>query len=698
MNDSNTLEELCLEIKYDLEEHWDLTIENLNSLNDYIDENKEKKQFVFHANKKLKNDFEDTTLIIYFDLNDKSTLNSLDIIESYKNNFLKGISECILEDIDKISAEERNERKIFVYYLTNDYGKMLNLRNLYDHRSSMDITNWNNELINLLNERLTINKINYKKMSKNIKLLFKSFTYLKSRHESKIKIESRVRRTTTTPLENAMGEVYTASLFDLAELFVKNGNDLFKDNLRLRVNHKSTDVDKGIVRTLKESPQEFWYLNNGITLLVDQNHIDFKHSNEISFILNDSKLNDQYQMSVINGAQTLNAAADFFYDLRLKSTQNNNDKRKKAQDQLIEQINKAKEKAFVILRVIQINTSSININDGKLDWINKIAIALNSQKPIKKEDIVSTAYFTKAINKIYDANQSDEYVFKIVRRGEKFSLQSRRYLIKELAKILVTYIEKKPNKARGSIEGNIQTSRSNDSESYSFNSGAFLNQEILIDDSITFERRVEKYKSDTFDFVYKPVNFLMVLNEKIEQLKPTVVKLLENKSNFGNFEISNKNDQVKLVDYAKGALSYGKYHLILCIFERELTKDINFSDLYESKFNLNLEELKEIEFPDEDALESLSPDLKEKIENEYYEILNNLGRKMNALYSWDKDASFAEEKITNKYLINAVLVFIKVWEKNKLSLANSNDFKIELSTEVYKNIIKEFINDFKFDL
>ncbi len=99
-------------------------------------------------------------------------------------------------------------------------------------------------------------------------------------------------------------EPYTAfygqvEAVDIAEWFTEHGSGLFAENLRLYLGHQS-DVNTSIIETLATHPEQFWYLNNGITVLcesVARNAINSTSKKVGKFAFRG--------VSVVNGAQTV---------------------------------------------------------------------------------------------------------------------------------------------------------------------------------------------------------------------------------------------------------------------------------------------------------------------------------------------------------------------------------------------------------
>lgn len=85
------------------------------------------------------------------------------------------------------------------------------------------------------------------------------------------------------------GIVVNISALSLKELYGKYHNALLSQNLRFFVKNKN--IDRDVDETIRENPEEFWYRNNGITIICDDYEIDSKVIRLTNF-------------SIINGGQT----------------------------------------------------------------------------------------------------------------------------------------------------------------------------------------------------------------------------------------------------------------------------------------------------------------------------------------------------------------------------------------------------------
>jgi hypothetical protein len=92
---------------------------------------------------------------------------------------------------------------------------------------------------------------------------------------------------------------------DLANLYMTNGRHLFSPNIRLHLG--DTEVNDGISNTINETPEKFWYYNNGITALASE--IDKK---AIGGTGSDTGIFVCKNLRIVNGAQTVGTVTENF--------------------------------------------------------------------------------------------------------------------------------------------------------------------------------------------------------------------------------------------------------------------------------------------------------------------------------------------------------------------------------------------------
>lgn len=107
--------------------------------------------------------------------------------------------------------------------------------------------------------------------------------------KSKIKLEDMIRYKNTI--------LGVLKLRELTEFVIKNRDFVFESNIRQWMQFK-TNVNKGIRETLQNSPDKFFYYNNGITIVVS----DFEELNDNNLML--------HAPQIVNGAQTSNSILD----------------------------------------------------------------------------------------------------------------------------------------------------------------------------------------------------------------------------------------------------------------------------------------------------------------------------------------------------------------------------------------------------
>lgn len=278
-----------------------------------------------------------------------------------------------------------------------------------------------------------------------------------------------------TLLQTATGYVTTASLFDLVEMYNQIGDSLFAKNLRYKVNER-LGVEQSIDMTLKKTPEEFWYLNNGITMMITKKeNLDLSGTSVIGV-----RCTDAMEVSVINGAQTISTAADFLYSLK---------------DVTEAEKRNAKERAKVLLRINVMNESR-DYREGK----DRISIALNRQKPISIEDISYTNEVISKINQLYEENREKKEFFYLLKRGEKVS-KNPQYMLKDFGKIVRACVLQEPGSARSLSVNEILKEDENNR----------IYAEEMADSS---------QPAEVFEKYYRPVNFAMRLSAfYIRQMK-----------------------------------------------------------------------------------------------------------------------------------------------------------------------------------
>ncbi|MBV6738297.1 AIPR family protein [Priestia megaterium] len=248
---------------------------------------------------------------LYYDKDDKND-NGLFIYDIYSENEKKSF-DFLVNEVKKLKGIHFKEINFVI--IVRSIRQKYALPNNEEFENALSI--FKDELKNLLEE----------KQSRNIKISYKfiPITADLSTNNIKpfdIKIKDRYRATQANPLVNPKtnGLVFTANLFDIVKLYDRIGDSLFNDNLRIGLGDKQDflEVAPEITKTLKNNPEEFWFLNNGITIIVDEQALDLSSNNFLRLYSDTVTVEDvekkELKISVINGAQTISAAGKFFFE------------------------------------------------------------------------------------------------------------------------------------------------------------------------------------------------------------------------------------------------------------------------------------------------------------------------------------------------------------------------------------------------
>lgn len=407
-------------------------------------------------------------------------------------------------------------------------------------------------------------------------------------YESKIRITSRIKSTEVSPLNNPQtnGKVFTANLYDLVELYNNTGDMLFQSNVRIGL-EETLGVNTAINRTLKDNPEEFWFLNNGITLIMPQsslNQLEYKSIRLQQIYDSNYNLN----ISIINGAQTITAASNFFYNPNYN-----------------EKTEAAKEKAHVILRVIFYN-DQLNFSQGSSDrslekskdaLISRITVALNRQKPIKTQDIAMVTPFVQNINAYYDKKiphnlmplkNDEDYSFSIVRRGEIQSIENHQYDLSDLTYVLIAVLAQAPNVIRSvKLEKLLEVTLEENNNSMKISK--FKRKDLFTDEINNVPYTYDEFQDEDFvkefyksySFVNSAMKFNSILTEILTTINKRGFKKNPNVCSEYISKILGKTEEYEgeegkiLANQLHALINYGKYHIMCCLFYKKMLESMD---------------------------------------------------------------------------------------------------------------------------
>lgn len=152
---------------------------------------------------------------------------------------------------------------------------------------------------------------------------------------------------------NTESWIFSMNGDDVAELFQRSGTRLFARNIRGYLGASGV-VNRGIIETIQDDPDRFWYYNNGITLVCDEARRETRDTNDILRVTNPQ---------IINGQQTTrNLAATA----------------------------KGRSKVSVLMRVIRVNRQGTPNGDTHFEeLVSRIVSATNSQNAVRPSDLMA---------------------------------------------------------------------------------------------------------------------------------------------------------------------------------------------------------------------------------------------------------------------------------------------------------------------
>ena len=218
--------------------------------------------------------------------------------------FIKGASRIINLNFLNFNQKINNRKSEIENYLLNFDCKIelvIGLGN--DQKISDEAKNSLEEFIKTINDNDGI--INYQIIN-----ITDIYNYMaNSQNSKKIIIDNFCLENYGTLKKNDENIVYygTISAKTLGELREKFGNQLLERNIRYFKNN--TDVNNGIMKVLKEEPENFYLYNNGIKIIADKIEKAIISSTERNIAI--LKLEGA---SIINGAQTTGCIHSIFKD------------------------------------------------------------------------------------------------------------------------------------------------------------------------------------------------------------------------------------------------------------------------------------------------------------------------------------------------------------------------------------------------
>ncbi|MDF7627474.1 AIPR family protein [Lactobacillaceae bacterium L1_55_11] len=219
--------------------------------------------------------------------------------------------------------------------------------------------------------------------------------------EVKIKAANNYSEYSSSTKEGIFTQVSAKSLKHLYDKYQDSG--LFDLNVRKYIKKKS--IDDEVKKTIHKHPDEFWFLNNGVTIATNAFRVDG----------NTIKLDD---FSIVNGAQTTTLIATTLQD---------------------------DEPDFYVPAKIIMPSEELS-SEQMDDFFNQISEATNSQKPINPQDLKANSREMLTMKGwLKDYNIQLE-----IKRGIKYDRKSSDISIKNdvLAQLIYSFVNQMPGTAR----------------------------------------------------------------------------------------------------------------------------------------------------------------------------------------------------------------------------------------------------------
>lgn len=174
---------------------------------------------------------------------------------------------------------------------------------------------------------------------------------------------------------------YQGSLWarDVAEIYELHGSTLFSKNIRQSLG--LTRINVGIEKTLTEEPENFWYFNNGITILCDRIEPFYPGRRNPDYPV-ELKLT---HATVVNGAQTVTS------------------------------IHRAMQETPETVADADVAVRVIALGDDYAGYVYRIAETTNTQNDVYRRDFISLDEKQALIREDLDLTLGKTYVYK---RGE----------------------------------------------------------------------------------------------------------------------------------------------------------------------------------------------------------------------------------------------------------------------------------------
>lgn len=339
------------------------------------------------------------------------------------NTYSSNVKKLLRNALDSLPEEE--EGNIEIVFSSTSQVNEKDVSRKVDNIQSAKFSDFN-----LLNE-IDIDKL-IEEMQQSLEVA-KEFKFEIDKSKNALEYES----------DNYEGLVVNVSANSLKVAYEKFERDgLFNMNIRRYI--KSKNVDEPIKDSMKRNPEDFWVMNNGITIACNDYRLDGDNVKV-------------YDFSIVNGGQTTHLIA--------------------------KNLDSSKEDFYLICKIIKKKNSKVD----ERSFFNSIAEATNSQKAIQPKDLKANAPEMVRLQKIL----KDQGIFLEIKRGINTPRKYGANKIKneEFAQIFYSFVYQKPGTAR-SAKRSLFANNNHYKSIFKLDYSADKNKVKFIKDLIDLNKRI----------------------------------------------------------------------------------------------------------------------------------------------------------------------------------------------------------------
>lgn len=374
----------------------------------------------------------------------------IDFEKEQTNTYSKYVKKSLRNAIDRLSDEDEG-----------------NIEILFSSTSEVNETTVKKKVENIkdskFNEAFYLNERDIEKLIEDLQ------EDLKPAEEHKFEIDES-KNALKYESDEYKGIVVNISANSLKAAYEKFESDgLFNMNIRRYI--KSKTVDDAIKNSMKKNSEDFWFMNNGITIACQDFHLDGDNVKV-------------YDFSIVNGGQTTTLIA--------KNLESN------------------KKDFYVMCKIITRNDSE---SKKERSFFNNIAEATNSQKAIQPKDLKANAPEMVKLQKILQ----EKDIFLEIKRGisapRKYS--NKKIKNEEFAQLFYSFVNQRPGTAR-SNKKSLFSNNSHYKNIFKLNYANDKNKVDFITDLIDLHHRVtyiiQNIKDTNHDNNYFDSEHMIILN------------------------------------------------------------------------------------------------------------------------------------------------------------------------------------------